>query len=62
MNENQILVMIGENLLLVDKLYESEYIGSELYRNKMYYVYTLYMFGIYNEEDDSLMTWQVIKV
>ena len=52
--------MIGENLLLVDKLYESENIGSELYRNKMYYVYTLYMLGIYNEEDDSLMTWQAI--
>ena len=54
--------MIGENLLLADKLYESEYIGSELYRNKMYYVYALYMLGIYNEEDDSLMTWQAIKV
>jgi hypothetical protein len=56
------LVMIGDNLILIDKQDESECISNELYKNKKYYVFLLFKLGIYDEEEDSLMIWKSIKV
>ena len=52
--------MIDDNLLLVDKNDENECILDELYRTKKYYIYILYKFGIYDEEENSVMLWQLI--
>ena len=54
--------MIDDNLLLVDKNDEIVCILDELYRTKKYYIYILYKFGIYDEEENSVMLWQLIKV
>ncbi len=54
--------MIDDNLLLVEKNDEIECILNELYRTKKYYINILYKFGIYDEEENSVMLWQLIKV
>jgi len=61
-NEHQMLIMIDENLILIDKQDESECVSNELYRNKKYYVYVLYNLGIYDEEEDAMLKWQALKV
>ena len=59
MNSQQSLIMIENSLLLVDVKDEDDCILNELYSHEKYYLYVLYK---YDEEEDSLMIWKLIKV
>ena len=60
--EVPIPLLIENSLLLVELQDEDDCILDELYSQKKFYVWFLYKFGLYDEEEDSLMIWKLIKV
>ena len=54
--------MIDDNLIMCQTSEASKCISDELFANKKYYTYLLFIFGIYDEEENSIIYTQLIIV
>ena len=56
------LVMIEDTILLIEQDDDDSCVSIELQKKKKYWTYAQYKLGLYDEENDSFMFVEFIKV